>query len=400
MDARVVDRPELTSIDDNYVAQGNRSRVGVFAPAAPGSLGDQAMLEVARAQIAASGRYTFTMFLGRTWPVFTLAEPCTVQRYMLTDFAPAQRLQAEYFSARYAALWAIGADIIDGGYDEGKILKILSLMGHADKRGRNVGIFGSSISDQPRPACMRMLGAMPKACFLARDPISRKRFKQLTGREPELVADIAFLLKPRLTTPGAHRVQHWMRERKAAGNRILAVNAADRLAQAQNGESFRAFGSAFRGLLSQSPDLVLLLFAHDYRPYPVGDATAVSNLHEILRTDFPDRVFRLEDTTHAWEIKALLAEADGLVTARMHAAIAALGGGVAPLCLVYKGKFEGLMQHFELDGLCIDTQSLTRGADFAGTLREYTQRLPALSAQVKQRLPAVLELSRRNFAAL
>jgi polysaccharide pyruvyl transferase WcaK-like protein len=76
-------------------------------------------------------------------------------------------------------------------------------------------------------------------------------------------------------------------------------------------------------------------------------------LQEMLTPDFADRIHSMPVTLDSWEIKALSGQVDLVLTGRMHLAIAALGMGTPAFCTVYQGKFEGLMQMFELEGMTI-----------------------------------------------
>jgi polysaccharide pyruvyl transferase WcaK-like protein len=88
-----------------------------------------------------------------------------------------------------------------------------------------------------------------------------------------------------------------------------------------------------------------------------------------------------------------------VVTGRMHLAIGSLGAGVPVMCIVYQGKFEGLMSHFDLpsDAL-ISVAELADISSATAKIVSFIDRTDALKEQVSARLPSVLEHSRRNFA--
>ena len=79
-------------------------------------------------------------------------------------------------------------------------------------------------------------------------------------------------------------------------------------------------------------------------------------------------------------------------------AIAALGQGVPVACIAYQDKFEGLFQHFELDGLTIQPQDVVEPGKLAAFFIEKYEQREALASQVRRRLPAVRELSRQSLA--
>jgi polysaccharide pyruvyl transferase WcaK-like protein len=98
------------------------------------------------------------------------------------------------------------------------------------------------------------------------------------------------------------------------------------------------------------------------------------------------------------EIKAMVAGLDFVLSGKMHLAIAALGQGVPVACIAYQDKFEGLFQHFELDGLTIQPQDVVEPGKLAAFFIEKYEQREALASQVRQRLPAVRELSRQSLA--
>ncbi len=98
-----------------------------------------------------------------------------------------------------------------------------------------------------------------------------------------------------------------------------------------------------------------------------------------------------------WELKAIAGEVNLILTGRMHLAIAALGQGVPPLCVVYQGKFEGLMAHFELDGLMLDPQDVIRHNVLSDHLEKTTARAADLGAYIRTRLPTIRNLALDNF---
>ena len=148
--------------------------------------------------------------------------------------------------------------------------------------------------------------------------------------------------------------------------------------------------------LEADPRRAVLLMPHDRRPGMTGDMQVLTDLHQALAGRFAERMHMLPDTLDAWELKALAGLVDLVLTGRMHLAIAALGIGTPALCIVYQGKFEGLMTHFGLNGLTVTPgEVIAERCD--GQLAAMTDRRTDLSARIQARLPAILDLSRRNL---
>ncbi len=382
---------------DEVGAGKKRVRLGVIAPANHGSLGDQAMLEVVRARFSEDDDVSLATLLHRSWTAPLLRDRYRIKRFVATNNKAVTALQNRYISKIFSSVWVIGADNIDGAYNEEFIIRLLNMLKRVGSPALQTGIFGCSVSNDPKKATMSALAANPNLVFLARDPLSGDRFAQAAGRSAHGVADLAFMLAPELTTPTAHAAQDWIRRQKAANRRVMAVNSSGHTTAGQTEAAVKVQIDAYRHWLDGGADRSILFFPHDLRPSPIGDVEIISSLYGALRDEFPDRLWLLEPPINAWDVKALLGGVDSIVTGRMHAAIAALSNGVAPMCVVYQGKFEGLMQHFQLEGLCHSRDILSDGSAFRDALDGYDKSLNEKNDQAAARLPSVLALAEKNF---
>lgn len=387
----------LRDIQDISNPSSKAIRLGVVAPAPAGSLGDQALLETLRDYFSVDGVSSFSVFFRRGWQTQKLRKDYNAKRYLLTGKEPVAALQNRWVTKDLTHLWFLGTDIVDGAYDPRLVRKILSMMTYASSAGIDVGVLGASISNKPKSDIMKIFADNPAIKFLARDPISHNRFEEATGRSAYLVADMAFLLKPAMTADVAKEAHDWMRAHQANGGRVLAVNTWDFLTENGNFGSTDAQISGFQRYLREDNSRAALFFPHDFRPEGIGDGVMIETIYSALKNEFGERVRYLQPPFNAWDIKALLAAADGVMTGRMHAAIATLGAAKAPLCFVYMNKFEGLMKHFGVDGMCFPYETLRDGRAFYETLIHYEQSAPRLHAEIKNRLPAVQRMSATNF---
>lgn len=91
---------------------------------------------------------------------------------------------------------------------------------------------------------------------------------------------------------------------------------------------------------------------------------------------------------------------DGVITGRMHLAIAALGGGVPVMALAYQAKFAGLMQWFHLpDWLLLDPVKVSDEAVLWPSVQRFVAERAALRDTVLARLPDVKRAAHANFEA-
>lgn len=377
-------------------ATGAPPRVTLVPPAADGSLGDQAMLDAASAGLARRGAAVSILNPYDHSPFPTVRTP--VGGFRIGHPRPLARLANRLRRLRAEALGVIGADVIDGVY--GADLLRLRLIGEAIALGDRAAVLGCSFSETPAPAVVERMRLMPELVILARDPVSQERLGRALGRDVPLVADLAFLMEPEARAEGARALCDWARRRRTEGLFVLIVNASAHTFPKMPFDAVAAYVGLLRAWLTADPARAALLVPHDVRPAPIGDVEAMTAIHDALSPEFGDRVALLRPPFDAWDVKALAAEADAALTGRMHLAIAALGTGAPPLCLVYQGKFEGLMRHFDLDGLLIDPAAFGDPASARAALDGMVARAPDLRRRIEARLPQVRALSKRNFDAL
>jgi colanic acid/amylovoran biosynthesis protein len=100
----------------------------------------------------------------------------------------------------------------------------------------------------------------------------------------------------------------------------------------------------------------------------------------------------------AAELKQLAAKLDGVVTGRMHLAIAALGSGVPVATFAYQDKFEGLLMLFGLPQTTLGTLSqLLDVHRLAHFIESFLHELPELGVLVHSALPEVMQKAESNL---
>lgn len=382
--------PDETGVQGN---RGNASTwtVGLLTPTASGSLGDQAMVEAATEVLAARGRRVVigpNRFVTRSASVGARR---TGRLSMVAGLAG--------MTVRACHVGLIGADVLDGVYNADSILKRLRTLQVARRLGAQARVFGSSWSETPSERVIAFLRAAHWLHLHARDPISQSRMEAVLERPVSLVADLAFLLRPELRSPAALEAARWIAGRRDGNATILGVNLSGHTLRGVADHGIGAVAGLVGRWLETDPERAVLLMPHDRRPGMVGDMQVLTELHQALAGRFADRMHMLPDTLDSWDLKALAGLVDLVLTGRMHLAIAALGMGTPALCIVYQGKFEGLMAHFGLDGLTVTPGDVT-AERCDGQLAAMTGRRADLSARIRARLPVILDLSRRNLAGM
>ncbi len=364
-----------------------------LSPTAPGSLGDQAMLD-------ASTTYV-TQNLGYAARVVPHAPALRSGARVIKGQGIGALAAAGRSILRSDCVVCIGADVLDGVYSARSSLKRLRALYGAHLLSRRTRILGSSWSETPAP---EVISFLKKATWLevkARDPVSQARMERDLERDVGLVADLAFLLKPEVTTPSVAKVMTWIAEVKDKGATVLAVNPSGHTIKKLKDQSPKPLIDLVARWLDADPLRRVVLMPHDTRGGLTGDVMAAARMAEALSASHGDRVTEIKAPLEVWDAKAVAGAVDVVLTGRMHFAIGALGMGTPPVSIVYQGKFEGLMQHFDLTDAQLTIAPEELDASVADDrLARATAERKDLSERIRAALPRIGDLSRANFDGL
>lgn len=304
-------------------------------------------------------------------------------------------------SGNYDAFVAIGADVMDGYYSVEYSTQLLIAADLAARAGMRALFLGFSFNETAAPeleACFSRLD--PRVTLNLRDRISLARIERFAPVSARLVADSAFTLRPGEVDA---ETNGWIEAEKAGDRQVIGINLHPMLIRHADAQQIRhmvgQMASAIGAASAQSA-FSWLLVPHDYRDDAGdGDGICLRPLIDELQGVPGIRCRYFEGIHRAATLKALAGKLDGVVTGRMHLAIASLGMGVPVLCLTYQDKFEGLYSHFDLprEHLLPPEIFSAEGALEAALLRFLTA-LPALRQTVARERPRVTELAQANFA--
>jgi len=298
---------------------------------------------------------------------------------------------------------AIGADVMDGAYNPSFSFENFALIDMLDVRGVPAQITGFSVSKKPFKELGRVFEAVgPDFIFKIRDPDSFTRFQQLSSAKSELVADPAFLLQPDAEGGNVRSYIDWIDARTALGRRVIGFNIHPLLFDDRQ----RAMMPKLMNLVAEelsavmdATDVDIALIAHDFR-----DECSDWHCHIPLKAalaSHSDRILDLAEELSAGQLKAVASRLYGVVAGRMHFTIASLGVATPVLGLAYKDKVSGLMKHFGLSGkLTLEVDELLNPGVLRAAILDFLGRCPDLRKQIEAALPAVKDLSKRNFAFL
>jgi colanic acid/amylovoran biosynthesis protein len=301
-------------------------------------------------------------------------------------------------------LLVVGADVMDGYYSPRDAVRRLALADLAARHGVRTTVLGFSFNRAPAAELRPLLdGLSPNLKLNLRDAVSRERFRLASKHPTQLVSDVAFLLRPDAGTGRVAAFRAWVTAQKERGAVVLGFNVHPHLVAGGGREQVSALVhaavDALRSLMARHHVSVALI-AHDFRD-GAADGICLESVQAGLNDAFPQRVFRAADEFSAAELKAMAGELDGVITGRMHLAIAALGMGVPVAALTYQDKFQGLFRHFELpESLLLSPAEAMQSSALLALCESFLERLPQLRVQVAASLPAVLAASRLNLSEL
>jgi polysaccharide pyruvyl transferase WcaK-like protein len=390
-------------------AEGDPRRVLLLPSQAPGSLGDEAMVESIGTYLSALGRRVTVVEYDRgvRWaPREFISGSVDMSGYFHLDrhYSPFAWTALEPFAraARASArLLVVGADVIDGFYGSFRTVKRLQLALLAAEAGTPVTILNFSLNARPEPRALRLLRALPPSVRLvARDEISRERMRQAVGRDCELAADVAFLL-PAADTPRVRSAGDWAGAQRALGRLVVGINANHQTFVGHQGATVSDLVDIHRAtvtdLVRGHPRASVLFIPHDWR----GTLTEERFADDILvglPSDVREHAEVARGPYSAMEAKGLCSTIDLLITGRMHLAIAGLGQALPVVSVPYQGKFEGLMRHFELPELVLDLDRARADGSFTPQVRPLVERRESLAEAVAGRLGEIRERSAAAFA--
>ena len=299
----------------------------------------------------------------------------------------------------------LGADCMDGYYSP---LLSLTLLGLHDLFSNTPGIcsrlMGFSFNSHPYPFIPFAFNHIAKGTVInLRDVISKSRIESMTRIKAGLVADVAFLLKPDYGFSGYAKLSSWIGGLKVRGIKtVIGINFHPMLKKYSRAEDTRqdalTIGQSIVCVMSDNPALATVLIPHDDRNL-YTDNIMLSVIYDTLcKNGMRERVYYDSTVYRASQLKATCGLIDGLVSSRMHLAIAALGQGKSVLAVSYQGKFEGLYAHFGLPIDFLVTPDLALSDMFVQIFKDYLEHLSALTKQVHVTLPSVMALASRNLS--
>lgn len=374
----------------------------VIPPDDPGSTGDEAMMAATVTYLRHQG-FTRIGLISYgsplSWDNCLLVEETLNLRAFFSAASRLDELRFSRMSARYGHVYILGADVMDGYYSPSDSNRRLRLLTLAARTGASTRLLGFSINAAPAPETVKAFQALPsKIKLCTRDPLSHRRLAGHLGRPVGLAADLAFLLEPAPFHDLPRAVLYWLEEERKAGRIVIGINA--------NYLAFKGYASpegvitcfvqALEQVYEGDLPVSFLLIPHDIRD-PHSDVSMAANIHAQLPPSVRAHSLAVSAALPAAQIKALCSKLDFALSSRMHLAIACLGQGVPVACITYQGKFEGLFEHFRLDGMLMDAQAALVPDVLSAFLITTLSQRDATRIAIATAWPRVHHLAENNF---
>jgi polysaccharide pyruvyl transferase WcaK-like protein len=299
----------------------------------------------------------------------------------------------------------LGADVIDGRYNESRSFRRLYMARQAHQAGLNVFVLGFSFSDK---ATLRIRAYMSKECtgftYVCRDPLSAQRVSDIVGKPVGQGADLAFMVPipddpmTDAATEANVQIDAWRTEDRP----VVVFNANPLgLMAAMPDIDLSAAAQAYATCIdavSKRTGCAVLMLTHDNRPGPHSDADFMTQVREKMDATVPCHFE--PRTMRAMDVKMLCRRVDLTVTGRMHLGIASLGAGTATMILDFQGKVQGLFRLFGMPEMALNVEDVLEPEVFSNLVTEKLADHANIAQRVQGNLDKIHELSRVNVASV
>tara|TARA_B100000378_G_scaffold278674_1_gene282836 strand:+ start:16514 stop:17746 length:1233 start_codon:yes stop_codon:yes gene_type:complete len=372
----------------------------ILTNTSPGSVGDEAMVQATVQQLTKRELSVDLMVINNEedWShIDGFSKKVALSRFNTEDLSYIHTLST------YDEFYLVGADVLDGFYDELTTQWLLWLCYIASKVCKKTSILGFSFNQNPTKGSLyAFANFVPKSVKInIRDTYSLSRFKSKLNNPATLVADVALLLEARSDLGHSEACIAWISAQKKENKTVIGLNISGHIFEDKDPQSRKKkvseYARTIYSVLEKTPSLAYVFIPHDTRP-SVGDYELVHDLYTAVgKLGDQSRTYFLEPPLYAAGIKAICVHLNSVIVARMHLAIAALGSGTPVFSITYQGKFEGLYNHFGLSNLTSEPSKIFIGANLNNATQQLINNETSLRSLIKKKLPYVRNLSLKNF---
>lgn len=365
------------------------SKAIIAAPLIIRNLGDQALLigslqelseqsqKIAVIQTSTENAQDFLSTLPLPHENITIIED--LYPAFVSDFSFLERLKLFLLLSKYESCFIIGADILDGSYNQDEARIIFDIAKLVSTLGVCVRIVSASFSRDISEETKNGLANLPEEVNLyCRDVYSQERVEPYFNAE--LSADAAFLMKPAIYS------SFYNFERDDTD---LVIGICLKKDDLKNEEEKLCFVKDLSELVLSQKKITFLALPHYH--------TDLDEMIELFNSStlLSESVVFPSSMPLAPDVKYMCGFCDLVITGRMHVAIASLGMGVPPICFSYNNKFAGLVKFFDLDPDAFVFKSYNE--QFKESILSVISNERLLKNTIKAALVNVKAFSKKNF---
>lgn len=302
-------------------------------------------------------------------------------------------LHALFLMREYSDFYIIGADILDGVYENNVIRFNLIKLAHNIKVKTH--ITGFSVREKSSEQFIKEMKTISKfTSILARDIITFDRLSSIVNNV-RLTSDIAFLSERDSSYMVNKDVVSWIQSEKRKGQIIVAYCPNTIHAREMGIEKYVKDQKTLLSIFADNHCSILFLY-HDLRKYALNMNDM--DLSQMVYNSFSGKnTIFIQNIPDGVAIKEYISYSDFTLTGRMHFGISGYTLGLPMYGVSYYGKFEGVQMLFDIpteNSLIqynfIDEIDENKIKDFIGNIKDYKQI-------IHDRLPYVRNLCLRNF---
>lgn len=226
-----------------------------------------------------------------------------------------------------------------------------------------------------------------------REQISEEIVQGVIGSSGNVVclADMAFLMKEADISAVPSLLSEFSRASKPIGVNISGLlwhRGLDKYSENNAMFDYREMIIGMIQRLVQETDRSVVLIPHVFSENSgTDDLVACREAQELLR-DFEGKVLLINQNYSSPEIKAIIAQCEFFIGARMHACIAALSTGTPVVPISYSHKFAGILQRFGTQDWLVDPNILSQEQAIDLVLLGYEHR-EDIRKQIITKLPLI-----------
>lgn len=280
------------------------------------------------------------------------------------------------------SLSIVGADIMDGGYNNRASVGRLNIAKLVKSKGISTKVLGFSWNSQPTPQALNAI----KECgevgvnLFARDPISYNRLIKSAVKNVVQVTDLVFS-NTNTEESGIEDILAF-----ATGKKVAIVNASGLVNKGLNQN--KEYLEIIKNLRSHNYFILIL-------PHVIREG---ANHLDICRSIYKPSTdcLLVERLLQPDQIKRIVREARLVITGRMHLSIMSLNNLIPSIVISTQGKVDGLMQLFETPECSIEPKA-GFGSQISDLVGKIDTNYSHYQYQLEKNIDHVRSASLNNF---